>query len=160
MLKLDWNILFTCINVIIFYILLRKFVWKKILSAMEARKELINKELKEAEDAVNDANELKSEYESKLAGAQSESKKIIEEAEQTAKSKADSIFEEAKQESDKMIKEARVSIEKERQDALRSAKDDIAALAIDVAAKIVDKEADSFDNSAVYDDFLSENAGD
>ena len=30
MLSLDWNLLFTVINLVIFYILMKKFVWNKV----------------------------------------------------------------------------------------------------------------------------------
>ena len=31
MLSLDWNLLFTVVNLVIFYILMKKFVWNKVL---------------------------------------------------------------------------------------------------------------------------------
>ncbi len=160
MLKLDWNILFTCINVVIFYILLRVFVWKKILGVMEKRKKMINKQYKDADDAVKNANELKGEYENKLADADNERKEIIENAQMIANQKADSIIESAKNQSEQMLDDARETINTERQEALRCVKSDIAGIAIDVASKVVGKQAEDFDNSAVYDEFLNENEDD
>ncbi len=156
MLSLDWNLLWTVINLVIFYILMKKFVWNKILGAMEKRKAMIDKQFKDADDERRAAGELKDQYQAKLAGADEESARLIADAKLAAKAKADKIVDNAQMTSDKLIRDARVTIENERQDALRSVKHDIASLALDAAAKVVAKEAETIDNSAIYDQFLEE----
>ena len=156
MLSLDWNLLWTVINLVIFYILMKKFVWNKILGAMEKRKAMIDKQFKDAADERRAAGELKDQYQAKLAGADEESARLIADAKLAAKAKADKIVDNAQMTSDKLIRDARVTIENERQDALRSVKHDIASLALDAAAKVVAKEAETIDNSAIYDQFLNE----
>ena len=136
MLSLDWNLLFTVINLVIFYILMKKFVWNKVLGAMDKRQSKIDQQFKDA-------------------GADEESARLIADAKVTAKAKADKIVDQAKLTSDKMVRDAHQTIEHERNEALQSVKHDIAALAMDAAAKVVSKEASELDNSAIYDDFLA-----
>ena len=62
MLKLDWNILFTLIYLVIFYLLMKRFLFKPILKVMNERKEMINNQMQQAEDAKNDAFDLKKQY--------------------------------------------------------------------------------------------------
>lgn len=159
MLSLDWNLLWTCINLIIFFILMKIFVWNKILGVMEARKEAIDKQLKDADDTVCDANELKADYEKKMSDVSEETSRMIEDAKLTAGAKADKIVTQAQNTSDKIIKDARDSIEHERQEVLCSAKQDITSLAFTTASKIIGKEISEPDNSAVYDEFLNEYDG-
>ena len=59
MLKFDWNILFTLINLVIFYLLMKRFLFKPILKVMNKRKEMINKQFQDADDAKSQALELK-----------------------------------------------------------------------------------------------------
>lgn len=155
MLSLDWNLLFTVINLVIFYILMKKFVWNKVLGAMDKRQSKIDQQFKDADEDRRAAGALKTEYEGRLAGADEESARLIADAKVTAKAKADKIVDQAKLTSDKMVRDAHQTIEHERNEALQSVKHDIAALAMDAAAKVVSKEAAELDNSAIYDDFLA-----
>ncbi len=41
MLKFNWNFLFMLINLVIFYLLMRKFLFKPIMKVMDKRKEII-----------------------------------------------------------------------------------------------------------------------
>ena len=141
MLSLDWNLLFTVINLVIFYILMKKFVWNKVLGAMDKRQSMIDQQFKDADEDRRAAGALKTEYEGRLAGADEESARLIADAKVTAKAKADKIVDQAKLTSDKMVRDAHQTIEHERNEALQSVKHDIAALAMDAAAKVVSKEA-------------------
>ena len=141
MLSLDWNLLFTVVNLVIFYILMKKFVWNKVLGAMDKRQSMIDQQFKDADEDRRAAGALKTEYEGRLAGADEESARLI--------------ADQAKLTSDKMVRDAHQTIEHERNEALQSVKHDIAALAMDAAAKVVSKEASELDNSAIYDDFLA-----
>lgn len=69
MLKLDWNLLFTLINLIVFYFLMRKFLIKPITNIMEERKKLIENGLSQARQNQDEALKLKEQYEAALVGA-------------------------------------------------------------------------------------------
>ena len=55
MLKFDLNLLWTVINLIVFFVLMKVFLFKPIKKTLDARKELIAKQFKDAEDANNAA---------------------------------------------------------------------------------------------------------
>ena len=50
MLKFDFNFLWTIINLILFFVLMRVFLFKPIKKVIDARKELINKQFQDADD--------------------------------------------------------------------------------------------------------------
>ena len=64
------NLVYTIINVIILYLLLRHFLIKPVTDIMEKRKQLIADGLQSAQDAQDGALKMKQEYEAALNGAQ------------------------------------------------------------------------------------------
>ena len=79
------NLVYTIINVIILYLLLRHFLIKPVTDIMEKRKQLIADGLQSAQDAQDGALKMKQEYEAALNGAKQESVQIVENARKSAK---------------------------------------------------------------------------
>lgn len=156
MLKLDWNILFTLINLIIFYLLMKKFFFKPIMNTMDKRKEMLEKQFKDAEDVNTEALELKKEYEDKIKNAQEESERIINDAKESAKTEYGKIIDKAENDAEKLKATAKKASDAERETILRSAKEDIASLAMEAAEKIVGANVSDKTNSDIFDEFLNE----
>ena len=85
MLSLGWGLIWTIINLIVLYLLLKKFLIGPLLGIMEKRKTLIAQQLENARTTEGKANELKGQYEMAISGAKSESAQIIEEAKADAR---------------------------------------------------------------------------
>lgn len=158
MLKFDWNILFTLINLIIFYLLMKRFLFKPILKVMNKRKEMINKQFQDADSAKGEALELKKQYEDKLQGADDESQRILAEARENAKAEYSQMIGRAQQDIIKMKADAQKQIETETEKARLRAKEDIASLAIEAAEKVVAANINEDKNSAIFDEFLKESS--
>ncbi len=158
MLKFDWNILFTLINLVIFYLLMKRFLFKPILKVMNKRKEMINKQFQDADSAKGEALELKKQYEDKLQGADEESQRILAEARENAKTEYSKIIGRAQQDIVKMKADAQKQIEAESEKAMLSAREDIASLAIEAAEKVVAANVNEDKNSAIFDEFLKESS--
>ena len=95
MIEINMNLVYTIINVIILYLLLRHFLIKPVTDIMEKRKQLIADGLQSAQDAQDGALKMKQEYEAALNGAKQESVQIVENARKSAKAEYDRILEEA-----------------------------------------------------------------
>lgn len=158
MLKFDWNILFAVINLIIFYLIMSKFFFKKIMNTMDKRRELIDKQFKEADDTKEEANRLKKQYEDKLENADDEKLRIINEAKDSAKSEYDKIIDRAKADADKLKADARKSAEQECEAARRSVNEEIASLAMQAAEKVVGRSVSVQTDSEIFDEFLKESS--
>ena len=63
MLQLNMNLLYTIINLVVLYLLLRHFLIKPVTEIMEKRKKLIEDGLLNAQNAQDDAAKMKQEYE-------------------------------------------------------------------------------------------------
>ena len=156
MIKVDLSLLWTIINLVVFYLLLKKFLFKPVMGIMEKREQMIADGLKNASDRREEAEALKKEYESALSGAKEE---IVENARVEAKRQSDEILADADRRADATIKRARKTIETERKQALDGVETQIAGLAMQAARKIVDEETRKQGNQAIYDQFL-ESVGD
>lgn len=156
MLKFDWNILFTIINLVIFYLLMKRFLFKPIMNVMDKRKEMIDKQFKDAETVNAQAIDLKQQYEEKMTTADEESQRIISDAKKSAKAEYGKIIDKAEVDAEKLKVSAKKASDAERESMLRSAKDDIASLAIDLAEKVVGVNVVEQTNSDIYDEFLNE----
>lgn len=159
MLKFDWNILFTLINLVIFYLLMKRFLFKPILKVMNERKEMINNQMHEAQTAKEEASELKKQYEEKLQNVDEESARIINEAKEAAKTEYGKIIDRAEDDVHKMKEAARQQISEESEQARRSAREDIVNLAMDAAEKVVGANVSSETDSSIFDEFLNESSG-
>ena len=159
MLNLGWSLVWTIINLIIFYLLMKRFLVGPVLGIMEKRKNLIALELENAKAAQEKAEELKGHYEGALAGAKEESAQIIEAARADAKSESERMVKEANLEAAKIIENARVTAEQEKENALQGAKSEIAGLALEAARKLLSEGSTEKGNSMLYDEFLAK-AGD
>ena len=91
MIKIDINLVFTIINLIVLYLLMKKFLFGPIIGVMEKRKAMIDEQFASAEKTTTEANQLKGQYEDALKSAKEESFSIVEQAKDEAKVQADSI---------------------------------------------------------------------
>ena len=62
MLQLNVNLFFTIINLVVLYLLLKKFLIKPVTNVMEERERLIADGLNQASSAREEAAKLKNEY--------------------------------------------------------------------------------------------------
>ena len=156
MLKLDMSIVWTIINLVVLYLLLRHFLIGPVMNIMEQRKQMIDDGFKNAEAAQADANRLKQEYETALSGAKQESVQLIEDARKSAKAEYDRIISEAGEKADTMLESAKESVLIEREQTMKELKSQIAGLAAASAAKIIGGNADDKESRDLYDQFLKE----
>jgi F-type H+-transporting ATPase subunit b len=136
-------IFWTTITFILLLVLLGKYAWTPILTAIKTREEGIEKALASAESALNDMRELKSNNEKILAEARNERDALIKEA----RDAKDAIINEAKskaqKDADRIMSAAREQIINEKNAAVTDLKNQVATLSIEIAEKILRSELSS-----------------
>lgn len=130
-------IIWTIITFLVLLFILKKAAWKPILDLLHQREATIAGSLQRAEEAKSEAERLLKEHSEKIAKAEAESQRIIDEGRQLAEKIKENITVEAKAASDKIIKDAKDDIEKSRQAALESIRSEISNIAISAASKII-----------------------
>ena len=159
MLRLDMNLVWNIVNLIVLYFLLRHFLIQPVMSVINKRQAMIEQSMSNAKTSEGQASILKKQYEEKLAASSEEGAKLIEEAKVQAKAQYDRILKDAEVDADRVKSDALQKAEADQEKALREAKAQIAGLVIAAAAKVVGQEANANSNQALYDSFLAE-AGD
>lgn len=155
MLKIDWNLLFTIINLVILYVLMKKFLYKPVMGIMEKRQEMIDSQFKSAKEAEDTANQLKQKWEDTMSEVEAEKSRILEAANERAESEYGRIVSEANEEASVIINNANKKIAAQKEKTIRDVEGQIAGIAMLAAAKIVNEKSRELDNNAIYDDFLA-----
>ena len=154
MLSINMGLVWTIINLIVLFLLLRHFLINPVSNIMEQRRNLIADGLQNAQDTQDEANRLKAEYEEALSGAKKESAEIVDKARIDARAEYDRIVGEAGAKAGNIIENAKENVRIEREQTMKELQSQIAGLAIASAEKIVgDKEQN------IYDQFLGEVGG-
>ena len=150
MLQLDvWNVLFTIINLLILFVLMRIFLYKPVQKIIAKRQEEADRQFGEAAAKQSEAEELKTKYQAVLSDAENEKKKVVSEARKTA---------DAHKTAAQIKDDAEAEAVMQKEQILKKAEKEIADMVVDAAAKVVaGNSADA--NSALYDTFLNK-AGD
>lgn len=133
---LFWN----TITFLILLFLLSKYAWKPIMKSVKEREASINSALEAAEEAKKEMQNLKANNERLLAEARVERDLMLKEAREMKDKIVAEAKEEAQREGDKLIKQAKDLIDSEKKVALAQLKDQIAALSIEIAQKIMINE--------------------
>jgi F-type H+-transporting ATPase subunit b len=138
MLKIVWPELIT--NILGFLLLfwgLKRFAWGPILGLLEERRERIRKDFDAAEEAKQDAEGLRADYEGKLKEIDAVGRKRIEEATQDALRVAAEMKEKAREESNAILQKGQADIERERAKARVALRNDMVQMVMHSTEKIL-----------------------
>ena len=150
MLNLDpWNILFTVINLLIFFLIIKFFLLKPIKKVMDEREQMIKDDFDSAAKTKKEEEELKSEYENDLKTAKDKASQITSEAKKTAELQKNSIIDSANEQAKKIVDKAQKDASLEYDRTMAKLESEIASLALVAAEKVVK-------TGSAYDDFLGE----
>ena len=127
---------------IIFW-LLKKFAWKPILTMLKEREDSITEALSSAEKAKKEMAALQSNNEKLLAEARAQRDVMLKEARDIKEQIIGEAKGAAQKEADKLLKSARENIQSEKNAAIAEMKNQVAALSIEIAEKILKEELSS-----------------
>ena len=120
--------------------LMVKFAWKPILNALNDREEGIKDALDKAEKAREEMQNINADNERILKEARSERDSMLKEARELKDAMISEAKEEARTQANKMIEQAKATIENEKLAAITDLKNQVADLSINIAEKVVRKE--------------------
>ena len=159
MLQLDvWNVLFTIINLLILFVLMRIFLYKPVQKIIDKRQEEADRQFGEAAAKQSEAEELKTKYQAVLSDAENEKKKVVSEARKTADEEYQRIVADAHKTASQIKDDAEAEAVSQKEQILKKAEKEIADMVVDAAAKVVASNSKDT-NAALYDTFLNK-AGD
>jgi len=142
----DFGLLFwTALVFISLLLVLTKFIWKPILSAVNAREQKISEALELAVKTQAEMKLMQAQNEDLLKEARAERDAIVKDAKEIATKVIEDAKSAAKKESEKVVIAARQAIEAEKAGAIADLKSQVAAFSIEIAEKIVRGELSNDD---------------
>lgn len=138
-------------------LILGKFAWKPILGALQTREDSIDEALRMAEKAKEEMASLKADNQKLLMEAKVERDKMLKAATKIAQEIKDQAKEDALLIGDKMIEDAKSSIESEKNNALKQIKDQVAELSLQITEKLLKKNlADDKSQQELIQSYIKE----
>lgn len=149
---LFWQI----IAFIILWILLARFVFKPISNIIKKREEKISASVSEADKLKENAESMLAEYRLKLDEARVEAQTIVEQSRTIGENLKSELVDRAKMESSQMIAEAKKEIERERDKALSSIKENVVDLTLLATEKLIGKAMKEEDHLRLIEESIEE----
>ena len=159
MLKLDINLLWTVVNVLVMYAVLRKFLFKPVQDVIAKRQQMVDANLADAETSKKEAAETMNAAQEKLRNVDNEAAARREESAQQAEKQKEQLLAEAQRQADAIVAEGKAAAEAERASKLRQADAQIADLTRTMCAKVLERNLTQQDDARMLDDLLQK-AGD
>ncbi len=154
MLRIDSNMIWVFINLVIFILVMWKFLFKPVLDIIDERRKTIEDQFATADQKNAEAEDLRKKYEESLSGAKQESEQIIQDAQKRGESRYQQIVDTAQNKATEMLKNANLDVERERQQAIQDAQTEIGNLAMQAAVKIVAGGDTEKTDDEIYNEFL------
>ncbi len=150
-----WSILISLLNLLIMYLIIKKLLYKPIKDIIAKRKNEVELVYTEADAALSSASEKKSEYEERLLHAKADAEKIIRDANEKAGALRKQLIDDANYKAALALREAEEEIAFEKKKAQNEIKTEITEVSVILAEKIIAREIDPEDHSAMVSDFIS-----
>ncbi len=141
---------------VILWILLARFVFKPISNIIKKREEKISASVNDADKLKEEAEKMLADYRQKLDEARVEAQTIVEQSKTIGENLKNELVEKAKMESSQMIVDARKEIERERDKALASIKENVVDLTLLATEKLIGKAMKEEDHLRLIEESIEE----
>ena len=156
MLTLNAELIYTIINIIILYLLMKKFLFKPVTDIIEKRQKGIENALEEAEKQKQQANELYCRYQQSISKMQQEGKEIVQQAKNRAEVEYEKLIADAKQEATQIKLSAEKSVAIQEQKAMEEARESIVNLALSMTEKLIEENNTAAADEKKLQEFLTQ----
>ena len=151
-----WTALFVLLNTLAIFFVGKKYLFGPVKKIIEDRQKEIDDMYDSAGKAKNEALDMEEEYRQKLSAARQTSDRMVSEAVARGQSREEEIVRQANEEAAAIMDKAAADIDREKKKAVNEAKDEISDMAMAIAGKIVEREINADDQSALIDRFIDE----
>ena len=150
------NMLFIIISFLVLMVILKKVAYGPLTKVLDERAAKISSDIDSAEKARQEAEKLAAQRQSELADTRQQAAKVIADAKASAQKQSEALLAAASERATLINQQAQTDAEKLKEDAISNAKDDIAALSVAIASKLMQKELSLDDQQALIDAYISD----
>ncbi|MCR5715598.1 MAG: ATP synthase F0 subunit B [Lachnospiraceae bacterium] len=159
MLQLNWNILWTVINLLILFVLMKKFLFGPVNKIIAERQAQADAMLKDAEEAKSKAQESRVKLDEELKHIETAKSEAVSEARKSAGAEYQKIVDQANADAREILADAQKDAEYEKLKIIRSAEGEIADMIMEAAGRLSGLKGNKADGADLYEEFLDK-AGD
>lgn len=142
------------LNFIILLVFLRIFAWPPLVKAMEQRRKAIEDQLGAAQNEREEAVRMRDQQTRELADAKAQAQAILERAQRAAAEESRQLLEEARAQAERMQKQVREEIVRERDAAVAALRGEMADLVVEAAGRLLRARVDSAADRRLADEFI------
>ena len=133
--------------------------WPAVTKMLDARAQMIKSRLDDAESKRAEMEQLRNDYEQRLAGIEHEARERIQVAVRDAHAARDELLAAARAQSEQTLTRAQEEIEREKEKALIEIRDQVADLATLAAGQIIGRTLDPQTHRALIDEVIDSVGG-
>lgn len=159
MLKVDINLVFTIINLLVLFVAMRIFFFQPIKKIMDDRQAEADRQFDEVRAKQEEAEALKAQYEASLSEAEDKRKEMIAQARKDADVEYQKILKDAESTAREVKAAAVAEAENKKVQIIKSAEAEITSMVVAATAKAIGQAHGADTDNALYDQFINE-AGD
>nr|WP_154749648.1 F0F1 ATP synthase subunit B [Planomicrobium sp. YIM 101495] len=149
------DIIVTLVIFSLLMLLLKKFAWGPLMGVMQQREELIASEIEAAENSRQESHKLLEEQRAILKDASTQAQQIVENAKKQGEVSREDIITTARAEAGRMKDAAVQEIANEREKAIAAVRDEVVALSLLAASKVLDKEISEEENRQLINETIA-----
>lgn len=151
-----WQTVVSLLNLLILFLILKKFLFKPVQNVIKSRKDKVDAQYSEAEEALANAKASEKELNEKLSRAHNTADEIVKEATAQGERRRDNIVTEARAEADAIIRQAKATAQMEKKKAQEDIKEQIVDVSSALTEKLIERELNVEDHRRLIDSFISE----
>ena len=145
----------TLLIFLVLLVILARFAFKPLTAAVEAREQALERAIKEANEARDQANKLLAEQTKALEAARVEAQRVIGEGRITGEKLRNEMLEQTKHQQHELLERARAEIDTERKRAIADLRREAVELALAGASKVIERNLDDQTNRKLVESFLA-----
>lgn len=141
-------------NLIVLYFILKKLLFKPVTKMLQAREDEVNSMYEVAENAKAEAERVQQEYDGKIALADQEVDRLLTDGRMRAAELEREATEAAKAQASHILTKAEQDAQLLQKQAVKELQSELSDMAVELAAKVTEKEINAADHEALINDFL------
>ncbi|MBP5181369.1 MAG: F0F1 ATP synthase subunit B [Clostridiales bacterium] len=149
-----WQILISLLNLVILFLILKRFLFKPVKKMLAQREAEITGEYEKAAKANDEANELKASWEDRMQTAEQKADEIIREAADKAERRNEVMLYESREKAESIIRKAKAEAERDKADAKEYIRKEIIDVSEAMSEQVLGREINMDDHRDLIDSFI------
>lgn len=154
MLTLNWNIIWTFFDLIVLYVLMKKFLFARVQKVLDQRQEMIQGQMDHAKEQEALANQNLQQAQETVENATKEAREKAQRILEAASKKEKEQLQASEEEAKRILISSRKQAEQERKKLLADTQDEMVTIAMLAARKAVGNNINEEKEKALFEDLL------